>query len=131
MQVEITRRIVLMAAVLVLVAAVSVGVAATSQAVDVTGDWTFDVQTGMGSGTPAITFTQAGETLTGTYAGTLGNATFKGTVKGTAIEFAFEVDAQGQTIDVNYKGVVDKDTMKGDVSMAGGQLSGTFTGKRK
>jgi len=131
MQAEITRRMVLMATVLALVAAVSAGVGASVQAVDVTGDWTFDVQTGMGAGTPAITFKQAGETLTGTYVGTIGNANFTGTVKGTAIEFGFEVDAQGQTIDVKYKGIVDKDTMKGDVAMAGGQLSGTFTAKRK
>ena len=130
MQAEFTRRMVLMAAVLALVA-VSAGVGASVQAVDVTGEWTFDVQTGMGAGTPAITFKQAGETLTGTYVGTLGNANFKGTVKGTAIEFGFEVEAQGQTIDVKYQGIVDKDTMKGDVAMAGGQLSGTFTGKRK
>ena len=130
MQAEFTRRMVLMAAVLALVA-VSAGAGASVQAVDVTGEWTFDVQTGMGAGTPAITFKQAGETLTGTYVGTLGNANFKGTVKGTAIEFGFEVEAQGQTIDVKYQGIVDKDTMKGDVAMAGGQLSGTFTAKRK
>lgn len=104
---------------------------AGAQAVDVTGDWVFNVQTDMGSGTPAITFVQKGEALTGTYAGTLGNATFKGTVKGTAIEFGFSAEAQGQTIDVVYKGVVDKDTVKGTVTMAGGQVNGTFTGKRK
>ena len=129
MQAAISRRVVMMAVAVAL--ATVTGLAARTQTVDVSGDWTFDVQTGMGSGTPAITFKQSGEALTGTYAGTLGNANFKGTVKGTAIEFAFEVEAQGQTIDVRYKGTVDKDTMKGDVAMAGGQLTGTFTGKRK
>ena len=83
------------------------------------------------AGTPAMTFKQDGETITGTYVGTFGNATFKGTVKGTAIEFSFTAEAQGQTIDVVYKGTVEKDTMKGTVAMAGGQLNGTFTGKRK
>lgn len=102
-----------------------------AQKVDVTGDWTFNVETGMGSGTPAITFKQDGETITGTYNGQLGNTNFKGTVKGTAIEFAFTVDAQGQSIDVVYKGTVDGTSMKGDVSMAGGQLNGSFTGKKK
>ena len=109
----------------------TLGTGARAQGVNVTGDWAFDVQTGMGAGTPAISFKQDGEALTGTYSGTLGNANFKGTVKGNVIDFAFEVEAQGQTIDVHYKGTVDKDTMKGDVAMAGGQLSGTFTGKRK
>ena len=131
MQVQITRRIVLMAAVLALVAAVSAGVAASAQAVDVTGDWAFDVQTGQGAGNPAITFKQTGEALTGTYVGTFGSAALKGTLKGAAIEFSFEAEMQGQKIDNVYKGTVEKDAMTGSVAIAGGQLSGTFTAKRK
>jgi hypothetical protein len=128
MQSLVTRRHV----VAVLVAlVVAIAVEARAQAVDVTGDWAFSVETGMGAGTPAITFKQDGEKLTGTYNGQLGNANFTGTVKGTAIEFSFTLDAQGQTIDVNYTGTVDGKAMKGAVSMAGGQLSGTFTGTKK
>ena len=104
---------------------------ATAQAVDVTGDWAFNVETGMGSGQPAISFKQSGEALTGTYSGTLGTANFTGNVKGTAITFSFSVDAQGQTIDVVYTGTVEGTAMKGTVAMAGGQLTGTFTGTRK
>ncbi len=129
MQTETTRRFVLAAVAAVLVTMLGFGVRA--QAIDVTGDWAFDVQTGMGAGSPAISFKQAGEALTGTYSGTVGNANFKGTIKGNAIAFAFEVEAQGQTIDVSYTGTVEGDTMKGAVSMAGGQLSGTFTAKKK
>lgn len=102
-----------------------------AQATNVTGEWAFTVTTDQGAGSPAITFKQDGEKLTGTYNGQLGNANFTGTVKGTAIEFSFTVDAQGQTIDVVYKGTVEGTTMKGAVSMAGGQLSGTFSGKKK
>lgn len=112
-------------------AVVMLTVALGAQAVDVTGDWAFSVETGMGSGEPAISFKQTGEDLTGTYSGTLGTANFKGTVKGTAITFSFTVDAQGQTIDVVYTGTVDGKTMKGAVNMAGGQLTGTFTGTKK
>jgi len=130
MQAEFTRRMVLMAAVLALVA-VSAGVGASVQAVDVTGDWAFDVQTGQGAGNPAITFKQAGEAITGTYVGTFGSAPLKGTLKGTAIEFSFDAEMQGQKIDNVYKGTVEKDTMTGSVAIAGGQLSGTFTAKRK
>ncbi len=110
---------------------VSTAAAARAQKVDITGDWTFAVETGMGSGTPAITFKQDGEKLTGTYSGTLGNTTFTGTVKGTAVEFSFTTEAQGQSIDVVYKGTVDGTSMKGTVAMAGGQLNGTFTGTKK
>jgi hypothetical protein len=119
-----------MAAVLALVA-VSIGVGASVQAVDVTGDWAFDVQTGQGAGNPAITFTQKGEAITGTYVGTFGSAALRGTVKGTAIEFSFEAEMQGQKIDNVYQGTVEQDTMTGSVAIAGGQLSGTFTAKRK
>jgi hypothetical protein len=129
MQSTKTRRIVLMGLASALV--VTMSLASGAQAVDVTGDWAFDVQTGMGGGTPAISFKQTGETLTGTYVGTVGTANFKGTIKGNAIAFAFEVEAQGQTIDVSYTGTVEGDTMKGAVNMAGGQLTGTFTGKKK
>jgi hypothetical protein len=102
-----------------------------AQTANVTGDWTFQVQTDQGSGTPAISFKQDGETITGTYAGTFGSATLKGTVKGAAIEFSFTADAQGQAVDSVYKGTVEKDTMKGTVAIAGGQIGGTFTASRK
>lgn len=126
MQAQITRRW-FATAILVL----AMATAGRAQKVDVSGDWTFSVETGMGSGTPAITFKQDGEKLTGTYNGQLGNTAFTGTVKGTAIEFSFTTEAQGQSIDVVYKGTVDGTNMKGTVAMAGGQLSGTFTGSRK
>jgi hypothetical protein len=125
-----TRRAWTFGVVAALVAALHA--APNAQKVDVTGDWTFNVETGMGSGTPAITFKQDGEKLTGTYNGQLGNTTFTGTVKGTALEFSFTSEAQGQTIDVVYKGTVDSaTTMKGSLAMAGGQVTGTFTGKKK
>lgn len=106
---------------------------ATAQGgVNVTGKWVFDVQTGGGSGQPTVTFKQEGEKLTGHYSSqTLGEADFTGTVKGTAIQFTFNAEAQGQQIDVAYSGTVDGNSMKGTVNMAGGQLTGSFTGKKQ
>lgn len=104
---------------------------ARAQKVDITGEWSFSVNTGAGSGSPTITFKQEGEKLTGTYNGTFGAANFTGTVRGNAVEFEFTADAQGQTIDVAYKGTVEGTSMKGTVNMAGGQLNGTFTGTKK
>lgn len=127
MQAQMARR----QFVVVFAALVMTAAAAQAQKVDVSGDWAFNVETGMGSGSPAITFKQDGEKLTGTYSGQLGNTAFTGTVKGTAIEFSFTTEAQGQSIDVVYKGTVDGTTMKGAVAMAGGQLSGTFSGTKK
>jgi len=105
---------------------------ATAQGVNVTGKWVFDVQTSGGSGQPTVTFKQEGEKLTGHYSSqTLGEADFTGTVKGTAIQFTFNAEAQGQQIDVAYTGSVDGNSMKGTVNMAGGQLTGSFTGKKQ
>lgn len=105
---------------------------ATAQGVNVTGKWVFDVETSGGSGQPTVTFKQEGEKLTGHYSSqTLGEADFTGTVKGTAIQFTFNAEAQGQQIDVAYTGTVDGNSMKGTVNMAGGQLTGSFTGKKQ
>ncbi|HEX6162273.1 MAG TPA: hypothetical protein VFZ31_02830 [Vicinamibacterales bacterium] len=113
---------------------VAIGLLSTAQlaaqAVNVTGEWTFNVQTDQGGGTPTITFKQDGEKLTGTYVGQLGNADLTGTVKGTAIHFTFTIDAQGQQAPVTYDGTVEKNTMKGKLDI-GGMINGTFTATKK
>jgi hypothetical protein len=124
------RMVTAIGGILALVAALAMPAAA--QGVNVTGKWVFDVQTGGGSGQPTVTFKQDGEKLTGHYSSqTLGEADFTGTVKGNAVQFTFNAEAQGQQIDVAYSGTVDGNTMKGTVNMAGGQLTGTFTGKKQ
>ena len=102
----------------------------TAQAVNVTGDWVFNVTTDQGGGTPTITFKQDGEKLTGKYVGQLGSADLTGTVKGNEIAFNFTIDAQGQQAPVNYKGTVEKNTMKGSLDIAG-MVNGTFTATKK
>lgn len=101
-----------------------------AQATDVTGEWAFTVTTDQGSGNPTITFKQDGEKLTGKYNGTFGTADLTGTVKGNAITFTFNIDAQGQQATATYKGTVEKTTMKGTMDIAG-MLNGTFTATKK
>lgn len=101
-----------------------------AQAANVTGEWAFTVTTDQGAGTPAITFKQDGEKLTGTYAGQLGNAELTGTLKGNAIHFTFTLDVQGQQAPVTYDGTVEKNTMKGKMDI-GGMVNGTFTATKK
>ena len=101
-----------------------------AQANNVTGEWTFNVQTDQGGGSPTITFKQDGEKLTGKYVGQLGNADLTGTVKGSAIHFSFTIDVQGQQAPVNYEGTVEKNTMKGKLDI-GGMVNGTFTATKK
>ena len=117
-------------AVLILIAAVVASAPVAAQGTNVTGDWTFNVTTDQGGGTPTITFKQEGEKLTGKYNGQLGVADLTGTVKGTDIQFSFTVDVQGQQAPVTYKGTVEKNTMKGTLDIAG-MVNGTFTATKK
>jgi hypothetical protein len=114
----------------VTVASLLAAAALVAQATNVTGEWTFNVQTDQGGGTPTITFKQDGEKLTGTYAGQLGNSELTGTVKGNAIHFTFNIDVQGQQAPVTYDGTVEKNTMKGKMDI-GGMVNGTFTATKK
>src|SRR5262245_48694378 len=103
---------------------------AAPAALDVTGAWTFDVTSPAGSGTPTMQFKQTGEKLTGHYSGQLGEADLTGTLKGTAIEFAFDVTIEGNGLHIVYSGTAEKDAMKGAVKL-GDYSEGTFTAKRK
>ena len=101
-----------------------------AQGTNVTGEWTFNVTTDQGGGTPTMTFKQDGEKLTGKYNGQFGTADLTGTVKGNAIQFTFTIDVQGQMAPATYKGTVEKNTMKGTMDI-GGMVSGTFTANKK
>jgi hypothetical protein len=100
-------------------------------AADVTGKWSATVETDAGTGSPSFVFKQSGETLTGTYAGMLGEAPLTGTVKGDDIEFSFKAAPQGETVTVKYKGkVTAANQIKGTVDL-GGLASGTFTASKQ
>lgn len=98
--------------------------------VDVTGTWSFQVESAAGTGTPTMTFKQEGGKLSGHYSGQLGEAPLTGTLKGSAIEFAIDVSVQGTALHIVYSGTVEKDSMKGSVKL-GEFGDGTFTAKKK
>ena len=103
--------------------------AALLLAADITGTWSAEVETDMGSGTPAFAFKQTGGQLTGTYTGTFGEQKLTGTVKGDDVEFTFTVDAGGQTAKVVYKGKIEGASMSGSVDI-GGLAKGTWKAKK-
>ena len=97
------------------IATVAVGVmimagltAAAQTDVDVTGTWNAVVDLDVGSGEPVFIFAQDGETLTGTYQGTFGNASITGTVKGDMIEFTFGAEGVGEA---KYSGRITPDAV--------------------
>jgi hypothetical protein len=98
--------------------------------VDLTGNWTFDVQTDQGGGSPSFALEQVGEKLTGTYRGLFGEAKLTGTVTGNTLTFSFNADAQGTPVTIVYEGQIEsQDVVKGRVDL-GGVGQGTFVGKR-
>jgi hypothetical protein len=105
--------------------------AQTDTKIDVTGKWVFSVTTDAGTGTPAVTLKQQGDSLTGHYSSqALGEADLKGTVKDRKIHFTFRIELQGTPLVVTYAGTVESnDAMKGTIDI-GGAATGTFTAKR-
>lgn len=97
---------------------------------DISGAWSFQVESSAGSGSPTFTFKQDGEKLTGQYKGAFGEAPLTGTVKGDKVDFVIKVEAQGQQMTITYTGTVEKDgSMKGTAEL-GEFGSATWTAKR-
>jgi hypothetical protein len=98
---------------------------------DISGKWTFVVETQLGSGSPTFVFKQTGEKLTGTYNGTFGTAELTGKVTGDEIEFSFDAEIENQKSKIVYKGKIGADgKMTGSVEFAG-IGSGTWTGSKQ
>ena len=113
--------------------ATSVGAqGAPAEKVDISGKWSFSVQTDAGSGTPTVTFKQKGDSLSGRYSSqVLGERDFTGTIKNGKVDFGFTADVQGQQFVMNFSGAMDgADAMKGSIDL-GGMAGGTFTAKRQ
>src|SRR5689334_19894979 len=110
-------------AVLVLIALPVSASAMPVLAADVTGTWNAKVEVGGQNGAPTFVLKQAGQKLTGTYNGALGEAPVTGTLQGDKIVLEFQ-SSVGKII---YTGKVaaDKTKMEGTVDY-GGQASGTF-----
>ena len=98
---------------------------------DVTGTWVFAIELANITATPTVVFKQDGESLTGEYQSQqYGKFPLKGTLKGNAIEFNFEMAIEGNALAVSYAGTVDGDRMKGEMSY-GAMADGTFTAQRQ
>lgn len=117
------------AAVIAAVAVIAPAVAIAQAAFNLTGSWRFAVVTENGTGTPSVTITQKGDTITGTYeSGRMGVLPFGGTVKDSS--FTFVINSQGGAT-LTFKGkILDDDHVAGAVDF-GGQGSASFTGERR
>jgi len=99
-------------------------------AVNITGAWSFQVETANGTGSPSFTFVQAGPNIVGTYKGLFGEAEFSGTLRNSELRFSFGVRVQDEPAVVTYTGKVESDgTLKGTVRL-GDLGEGTWTAKK-
>ena len=111
-------RIITSVVVLALAAVMTLPARAQEKPADVAGTWAITVETAGGTGTPKLTLTQSGETLSGTYSSEVfGEQKVTGTIEGT-------------TVKVTYTGTVEATSMKGKVTI-GDLGEGTFTAKKQ
>jgi len=97
---------------------------------DVTGTWDLTVETQQGTANPSVALQQAGEKLSGTYRGRLGDSKVEGALRGNDIQFSVTLRFQDQPLVITYTGTADRDSMRGTVQF-GDRGSGTWSGKRR
>jgi len=101
-------------------------------AADVNGKWVAQVP-GQGGQTRETTFNFKVEDgkLTGTVSGRQGDTPIAdGKIDGDNISFSRTINAQGNTIKINYKGKVSGDEIKFTVTREGAENAQEFTAKR-
>jgi hypothetical protein len=88
--------------------------AAPARAADVDGKWTGSLDTPMGAVQVGFNFKADGAMLTGTTTGPDGSeiAIKNGKIDGDKITFLVSIDFGGMSLDLNYEGVVKKDTVE-------------------
>lgn len=114
-----TRFAVTAAAVMISLSAITVS--AQRMFADVSGKWAFTVDAPQGQTNSLATFKQEGEALTGTLEiEQMGTRPITGSVKGDTVRFAFTLDMNGQTLELQSTGVLkDKDSMAGQMELVG------------
>jgi hypothetical protein len=95
--------------------------AVPARAADVDGKWTGSLDTPMGAIMVGFNFKADGATLTGTTTGPDGGeiAIKNGKIDGDKISFLVSIDFGGMGLDLNYTGVVKKDTVEMTLDVMG------------
>jgi len=96
----------------------------------VAGGWTMTFQTDQGAVEADMMLKQDGQKVTGTLTSPQGEAPMEGTFTDGKLLMSLTVDAQGQVLTITFSGVLDKDTLKGDVDF-GGFGAATWSATRK
>jgi hypothetical protein len=102
----------------------------SGEEIDVSGAWSFEIETETGFSYPICTFKQEGETLAGQCKVASGEAPLAGTIKDNEIKFSYKVQAQDTEVVITYTGTIEKNLMEG-ISQLGETRLGTWIGRRQ
>ena len=97
---------------------------------DLTGNWVVTTESRMGAHDSDMTVKQTGSALAGTLISQMGSVNYTGSIEGSVVEFGFDLDIRGNSLRIDYSGVVEGDSMKGK-AVFGPFGEGSFTAKRK
>ncbi len=100
-----------------------------ASAQSVTGEWDALMSTPGGARPSKIVFKQDGEKLTGTVKREAGDVALQGSVKGTAVQFTYTVDYNGNALVLSIAATLSGNSMKGTVSF-GGQAEDEWSATR-
>jgi hypothetical protein len=114
---------------LVLTVAVAAGVATPFAQNDISVAWTLTINSPQGVIDTDANFKQDGEKVTGVFSGPTGEATVAGTMNGSTLSLAFNVDTPQGPIDIKMSAEVTGPDMKGTLDYGMGVAD--FTGKKK
>jgi hypothetical protein len=95
----------------------------------VAGDWSLVINGPQGVIDSDVTFTQDGDTVTGTMSGPQGDSAVTGTMAGSTLSLAFNVVTPNGPIDIKMTAEVSGADMKGTLDY--GMGTADFTGKKK
>jgi len=89
------------------------------------GAWDIEMQTPLGAMPAVLTI---GEDGTGSMAGDLGEQQISGIMfDGNSVNFATSIDAQGQSVNLTFSGMVDGDSLSGEFGSDFGAFAVTGT----
>ena len=95
----------------------------------IAGDWDMTINSPQGASTSKVTFKQDGEKVDGLFKSPAGELAFTGTLTGDALKFTFQIQFQGQPLDILMTGTVAGAEMTGKANF-GGMVDGDWTAKR-
>ena len=92
--------------------------ASTTSTPSLTGTWSVTIELPNMTATPTMALKQEGEKVTGEYVSAqYGKFPMTGTIKGTDVVMSFQMNLEGDVLNVTYSGTLEKDgTMKGSVN---------------